>query len=109
MTETHVLALQQISDHVATLAQRLESIAERVEDVRERLVRLEAQETGRLLDGLRAEMKAILSRVDALESQRDQAFGVAAFGAWIARTGPWLAAAAGAFLAGVGFRGDGAK
>lgn len=100
-----VLALQQISENVAAQTRRLEGLTAKVDDVRERLVRLEAQEAGKLVEAVRADLKAALVRIDLLEAQRDRVVGVAAFWAWLARSAPWLAAGVAAFLAGVGLKG----
>jgi hypothetical protein len=102
--QAQVLTLRQIGDNLAAQTKRLEGLTAKVDDVRERLVRLEAQEAGKLVDALRIELKAALARVDVLESQRDQAQGVAAFWAWLARSAPWLAAGVAAFAAGLGLK-----
>ncbi|MBC7168428.1 hypothetical protein [Phenylobacterium sp.] len=103
-TEAQVFALRQIGENVAAQTARLEGLAAKMDDVRERLARLEAQEAGKLVDSLRSELKTALSRIDALESQRDRVAGVADFWAWLGRSAPWLAAGVAAFLAGLGVK-----
>jgi hypothetical protein len=103
-----IQTLRQIGENVAAQTRRLEGLTAKVDDVRERLVRLEAQEAGKLVEGLRGELKAALSRIDLLEAQRDRVVGVAAFWTWIGRSGPWIAAGVAAFLAGLGLK-DGAR
>lgn len=102
--EAQIQTLQQISENLSAQTRRLEGLTTKVDDVRERLARLEAQEAGKLVDALRADLRAGLVRIDQLEAQRDQVVGVATLGNWLARSGPWLAAGAAAFLAGLGVR-----
>lgn len=102
--DAELFSLRQISENLATQTQRLEGLTSKVDDVRERLVRLEAQEAGKLVEALRSELKAAISRVDQLEAARDRVVGIAAFGAWLARSAPWLAAGLAAFLAGLGLK-----
>lgn len=107
--QAQILTLRQIGDNVAAQTKRLEGLTAKVDDVRERLVRLEAQEAGKLVEGVRGDLKAALARIDTLESQRDRVVGVAAFWAWLVRSGPWLAAGVAAFLAGMGWRAGGGR
>lgn len=100
-----IFALRQIGDNVAAQTRRLEGLTAKVDDVRERLVRLEAQEAGKLVEAVRGDLKAALARIDLLETQRDKVVGVASFWNWIARSAPWLAAGVAAFLAGLGLKG----
>ncbi len=102
--DAQLFSLRQISENLAAQTQRLEGLTSKVDDVRERLVRLEAQEADKLVEALRSELKAAISRVDQLEAARDRVVGVAAFGAWLARSAPWLAAGLAAFLAGLGLK-----
>lgn len=102
--QAQILTLRQIGDNVAAQTKRLEGLTTKVDDVRERLVRLETQEAGKLVEVLRGDLRAALNRIDALESQRDQVVGIAAFWTWLVRSGPWLAAGVAAFLAGLGLR-----
>jgi hypothetical protein len=104
LNQAHVLALRQIGDNLVAQTKRLEGLTTKVDDVRERLVRLEAQEAGKLVDSLRGELKSALFRIDVLEAQRDKAMGVASFWAWLMRSAPWLAAGGAAFLAGLGLK-----
>ncbi len=104
LRQAQILALRQIGETLAAQTRRLESLTGKVDDVRERLVRLEAQEAGKLVEAVRADLKAALVRIDDLEAQRDKVAGAAAFWAWLARSAPWLAAGATAFLAGLGLK-----
>lgn len=102
-----ILTLRQIEGNLAAQTRRLEGLTSKVDDVRERLVRLEAQEAGKLVEALRSDLKAGLARIDFLEAQRDRVVGVAAFWNWLVKSGPWLAAGVAAFLAGLGLKTDG--
>ena len=104
LKEAQVTVLRQIGEAVAAQTRRLEGLTVKVDDVRERLVRLEAQEGGKLLEAVRADVKCALARIDELEAERDRVAGAAAFWAWAARHAPWLAAGLGAFLAGLGLK-----
>ncbi|MCA6259137.1 MAG: hypothetical protein IM650_13705, partial [Phenylobacterium sp.] len=75
--EAQLFALRQISDNLAAQTRRLEGLGAKVDDVRERLARLEAQEAGVLVEAVRRELKSALSRIDALEAQRDRVAGAA--------------------------------
>ncbi|OIQ74054.1 hypothetical protein GALL_443050 [mine drainage metagenome] len=105
--DVQLLTLRQIGENIASQTRRLESLSAKMDDVRERLVRLETQEAGKLVDTVRRELQGALSRIDELEAQRDRVVGVTAFWSWLARIGPWLAAGLGAFLAGVSVKGGG--
>ena len=102
--QAQILALGQISDNLSAQTRRLETLTAKVDDVRERLVRLEAQEAGKLVDLVRNDLKAAFARIDLLEAQRDKVFGVGALWTWLVRSGPWLAAGLAAFLAGAGLK-----
>ena len=104
LQDAHLFALQQISENLAAQTKRLEGLTLKVDDVRERLVRLEAQEAGKLVEAVRFDLKAAFARIDLLEAQRDKVFGVGALWTWLVRSGPWLAAGFAAFLAGVGLK-----
>lgn len=104
VAEAQVLALRQIVENVAAQTARLEGLAAKMDDVRERLARLEALEAGKLVEGLRGELKGALGRIDHLESQRDRVAGAADFWTWLARSTPWLATGLLAFLAGLGLK-----
>lgn len=104
LRQAQIIALRQIGETLAAQTRRLEGLTTKVDDVRERLVRLEAQEAGKLVDAVRAVLKAALVRIDDLEAERDKVAGVAAFWAWCARSAPWLAAGVTAFLAGLGLK-----
>ncbi len=105
LQESQINTLQQIGASLGALTRRLEGLTVKVDDVRERLVRLEAQEAGKLVDGVRGELQLALGRLDALESQRDRVVGVAWFWGWISRSAPWIAAGLAAILAVMGLKG----
>lgn len=102
--EAQILTLRQISENLAALTRRLEGLTGKVDDVRERLVRLEAQEAGKLVEALRSDLKAAVARVDLLEAARNKIEGAAAFWNWLVKSTPWLAAGISAFVAGVGLK-----
>ncbi len=102
--QAHLLALRQIGENLSAQTRRLEGLTLKVDDVRERLVRLEAQEAGKLVEAVRGDLKAAFARIDLLEAQRDKVFGVGALWTWLVRSGPWLAAGLAAFLAGAGLK-----
>ncbi|WP_340647542.1 hypothetical protein [Phenylobacterium sp.] len=102
--DAQILTLRQISENLAAQTRRLEGLTTKVDDVRERLVRLEAQEAGKLVEGLRSDLKAAITRVDLLEAARDKVEGAAAFWNWVVKSAPWLAAGISAFVAGIGLK-----
>ena len=102
--EAQILTLRQISENLAAQTRRLEGLTAKVDDVRERLVRLEAQEAGKLVETLRSELKAAVARVDLLEATRDKVAGAAVFWNWMVKSAPWLAAGVSAFAAGMGLK-----
>lgn len=107
--QAQILTLRQIGDNVAAQTKRLEGLTTKVDDVRERLVRLEAQEAGKLVEAVRGDLRSAVNRIDALEAQRDRVVGIAAFWTWLVRSGPWLAAGVAAFLTGLGLRAGGVR
>lgn len=102
--QAQVLALRQISENLAAQTKRIEGLTDKVDDVRERLTRLEAQETMKVVEEVRSELKTALARVDQLEAHKDRAVGVAAFFSWLAKSAPWFFAGLAAFLAGIGLK-----
>ena len=102
--EAQIQTLRQISENLAAQTRRLEGLTAKVDDVRERLVRLEALEAGKLVEALRAELKAAVARVDLLEATRDKVAGAAVFWNWMVKSAPWLAAGVSAFAAGMGLK-----
>ncbi|CAN5519895.1 hypothetical protein BH10PSE5_BH10PSE5_34240 [soil metagenome] len=109
LQQAQILTLQQIGENLAAQTRRLEGLTSKVDDVRERLVRLEAQEAGKLVEGLRSDLKAAVARVDLLEAARDKVEGAAAFWNWVVKSAPWLAAGISAFLAGIGLKSLGGR
>ena len=107
LQQANLFALQQISENLSAQTKRLEGLTAKVDDVRERLVRLEAQEAGKLVEAVRGDLKGALSRIDQLEAERDKVVGVGAFWAWLVRSGPWLVAGIAAFLSGMGLKDHG--
>ena len=104
LQQSHIFALKQIGENLAAQTRRLEGLTDKMDDVRERLVRVEAQEAGKLVEGVRADFKAALGRIDQLEAERDKVAGIAALGAWLAKSAPWLAGGIAAFMAGIGIK-----
>ncbi len=103
-SDAHLFSLRQIGENLAAQTSRLEGLTSKVDDVRERLVRLEAQEAGKLVEAMRVELRSGLARIDLLEAQRDRVVGVAAFWTWFGKSGPWLAAGLSALFAGLGLK-----
>lgn len=52
---------------------------------------------------VRADFSGLEKRLEVLEADRNKVIGVKSFLDWLARHAPWLLAALGMFLAGVGF------
>lgn len=102
MAEIH--ALRQISDALSATNQSLLSLSQDVRevrgdmrDVRERVIRIEAED-------LKAEVKALALRTDALEKVKDRQDGAMSVGGWVSKYAPWLVALVLAGLAGLGFK-----
>ncbi|MDO8799761.1 hypothetical protein [Phenylobacterium sp.] len=104
LQNAQILTLRQIGENVAAQTRRLEGLTAKVDDVRERLVRLEAQEAGKLVEALRSDLKAAVGRVDLLEAARNKIEGAAALWNWVVKSAPWLAAGISAFVAGIGLK-----
>lgn len=104
LQNAQILTLRQIGENVAAQTRRLEGLTTKVDDVRERLVRLEAQEAGKLVEALRSDLKAAVARVDLLEAARNKIEGAAALWNWVVKSAPWLAAGISAFVAGIGLK-----
>lgn len=102
MAEIH--ALRGLTDAVGTLTRQVERMNAKVDDVRERVIKLEAREYERQIDGLSDRLIAALKRIDDLEGIRDQQKGAKALVDWFRQTAPWLLAMAMAILAGVGLK-----
>lgn len=101
MAEIH--AMRGLTDAVSTLARQVERMNAKVDDVRERVIKLEAREYERQIEGLNERLTAALRRIDDLEGTRDQQKGAKALVDWLRLTAPWLLAGIAAFAAGVGF------
>lgn len=80
-----ITVLRQMGENIAAQTRHLEDLSKDVRDVRERVIRIEARETEK-------DVEALEQRVKALEDSRSQVRGVAAFGAWLAQSAPWLLA-----------------
>jgi predicted RNase H-like nuclease (RuvC/YqgF family) len=102
MAEIH--ALRGLTDAVGTLTRQIERMNTKVDDVRERVIKLEAREYERQIEGLNDRLSEALRRIDGLEGTRDQQRGARALVDWIRQTAPWLLAMAMAILAGVGLK-----
>ena len=100
MAEIH--AMRGLTDAVATLTRQVERIGGKVDDVRERVIKLEAREYERQIEGLNDRLTLALKRIDDLEGTRDQQKGAKALVDWLRVTAPWLLAGIAAFAAGVG-------
>lgn len=100
LTEIH--AMRQLTDAVATLTRQVERIGGKVDDVRERVIKLEAREYERQIEGLNDRLGTALKRIDDLEGTRDQQKGAKALVDWLRVTAPWLLAGVAAFAAGLG-------
>jgi hypothetical protein len=98
--------LHQLADNTAQTARTLDAIVADLKDVRERVIRLEASDVKRSVEKLELRLKEIEthkadaivaadleSRINALESERDQVKGVSALIGWLSKNAPWLAAA----------------
>lgn len=99
MAEIH--AMRGLTDAVATLTRQVERIGGKVDDVRERVIKLEAREYERQIEGLNERLAAALTRIDNLEGTRDQQKGAKALIDWLRQTTPWLLAIAASVFAGL--------
>lgn len=92
LTQIEITVLRQLGDNIAAQTRHLEALGDKVDDVRERVIRIEAQETEKRVE-------ALSKRVAMLETQGNKISGVAAFGAWVAESAPWIFAGLMAVLA----------
>ena len=106
MAEIH--AMRGLTDAVASLTRQVERMNTKVDDVRERVIKLEAREYERQIEGLNERLTATLKRIDDLESTRDQQRGAKSLVDWVRQTTPWLLAGIAAFVAGIGLKGGAA-
>lgn len=102
MAEIH--AIRGMTDAVSSLTRQVERIGGKVDDVRERVIKLEAREYERQIEGLNERLTATLKRIDDLESTRDQQRGAKSLVDWVRQTTPWLLAGIAAFVAGIGLK-----
>lgn len=98
MAEIH--AMRGLTDAVSTLTRQVERIGGKVDDVRERVIKLEAREYERQIEGLNERLGMALKRIDDLEGTRDQQKGAKALVDWLRQTAPWLLAVGAAVFAG---------
>jgi hypothetical protein len=98
MAEIH--AMRGLTDAVSTLTRQVERIGGKVDDVRERVIKLEAREYERQIEGLNERLGLALKRIDDLEGTRDRQKGAKALVDWLRQTAPWLLAVAAAVFAG---------
>jgi hypothetical protein len=95
-----ITVLRQIGDNIAAQTRRLETLSDKVDDVRERVIRIEASKTEKQVEKLETKISGeINDRLTALEAMDNRVSGVAAFGAWMAQSAPWLLAAVLAIMA----------
>ena len=102
MAEIH--AMRQLTDAVSALGRQVERMNSKVDYVCERVIKLEAREYERQIEGLNDRLSDALKRIDGLEGTRDQQKGAKALVDWIRQTSPWLLAMVMAILAGVGLK-----
>lgn len=95
---------RQFSEHMGAQTRALEKMTGKVDDVRERVIRLESAQHGAEIEKVRVELVKALSRIDTLESQRDQMKGAGTLATWLTKNAPWLLAGIAAFAAGMGFK-----
>lgn len=100
--EIHVL--RQMGDNIAAQTRSLERLTTKVDDVRERVIRLEAQKTGEEVAALQKRLDTALSRIDALESVKDQNAGAKSVWEWLSKNAAWLFAGAAAFISGLAMK-----
>ncbi|WP_312063648.1 hypothetical protein [Brevundimonas sp.] len=102
MAEIH--AMRGLTDAVSALGRQVERMNAKVDDVRERVIKLEAREYERQIEGLNDRLAAALKRIDDLEGTRDQQRGAKGLVDWMRQTAPWLFALGMAALAGLGLK-----
>lgn len=109
MAEIH--AMRQLADAVTAQTKffgdamgahtrAVERLADKVEDVDRRLIRVEEAKHGREIEDLKSDLTAALTRIDQLESTRDQQKGAKALVDWLRQTAPWLVGIAAAVFLG---------
>lgn len=102
---------KQVAAHMEAGTRALERLSEKVDGMNERLIRLEEQKHGREIERLTREMgeihRALVRRIDDLESTRDQQKGARALVDWLRQTAPWLVALIMATAAGIGLKAGG--
>lgn len=96
-----ITVLRQMGDNIAAQTRSLERVISKVDDVRERVIRLEAQRTHEEVASMATKLESAITRINSLESQSDQAKGVASVWTWLAKNAPWLFAALATFVAGL--------
>lgn len=115
MRQAEIHAMRQMGDAVtaqtklfgealAANTRSLERAVEKLDEVNERLIRVEAEKYGKLIEDVREEMRGAFRRINDLESTRDQQKGAKALVDWLRATAPWLVAIAAASLAAVGWK-----
>lgn len=88
MAEIH--AMRGLTDAVSSLTRQIERMNGKIDDVRERVIKLEAREYERQIEGLNERLVGALKRIDDLEGIRDQQRGAKGLVDWIRQTAPWL-------------------
>ena len=104
VAEMHLHALRQISDALAQTNrsldlsnQKQDALAAAVQDMSVKVARLEERD-------VRAEVKALGVRVDALERIKDVADGAKSVGGWFSKNMSWLLALAAMAFAALGWK-----
>ncbi len=115
LAHAEIHALRQISDNLTAQTRQIERMNEKLDDVRERVIALEQSGFDRRLESLKgtldkfelsikADLKAIETRVDKMESAQDQVRGAVTFWSWLGKNFPWLVAMGVAAAAAVGLK-----
>lgn len=95
-------------DALGANTRSLERAVEKLDEVNERLIRVEEQKHGKMIEELRAEMRDELRgafrRIKDLESTRDKQSGAKAMIDWLRVTTPWLFAIGAGALAYFGWQ-----
>jgi hypothetical protein len=104
LQHAEITALRQMGDAVQAIGRSVETLAGKVDDVRERVIRLEEQKTTKLVEELKADLKAAVARVDELETDRDQRDGAESVWVWLSKNAAWLFAGVAAFVAGLAIK-----
>lgn len=108
--------LRTMGDNLAAQTTALLKLTDKVDEIKERLIVLEAQKATKLVEKVEADLRAALagsqadvrialSRIDALEAERDRNRGAESVWTWLSKNAAWLFAGAAAFIAGLALKG----